>query len=294
MAKAEDPGFFGYLKAAFRYSPRIPGLGRMPLNPLGLAGFGVLGLITPGFWFLGAALEVGYLALLSSNPRFQATVRGERLLEAKVSYQERVKTALSLLSPDSQQRYRRLLAQCQEMLGISERMDEYDVQQVRSRRTGSLNQLLWIYLRLLSSHDLLEDSTSRVKRDDLEREIARLEKRVSEAEPGSALAHSLQGTLEIQRKRQSNLENAKGSLAVVRADLERIEQQVVLLREESVVSGKAELLSSRFDQVANMLSDTNRWMEQNAEIFGQLGVDPLGSAPDDLPEIPEAVETEEP
>ena len=79
---------------------------------------------------------------------------------------------------------------------------------------------------------------------------------------------------------------------MIDAELERIEQQVVLIREEAAVSGKADILSRRLDSVSSTLTETNRWMEQNAEIFGELGADPLGSAPADLPEIPAAMEAE--
>ena len=71
MATGEDLGFFDYVKAALRFKPKIRFLGGMPFNYLGLAAFGVLGIVSPAFWFLGAAAEVSYLALLSSNPRFQ-------------------------------------------------------------------------------------------------------------------------------------------------------------------------------------------------------------------------------
>jgi hypothetical protein len=66
----------------------------------------------------------------------------------------------------------------------------------------------------------------------------------------------------------------------------------VLLREETAVAGKAEMLSCRLDAVTNTMAETNRWMEQNAELFGRLGADPLGTVPEDLPEIPEAMEVE--
>ena len=73
-------GYLDYLKAAFRWRARIPGLGRMPINAMGLAAFAVLGLANPGFWFLGAAAEVVYLLWLSSSDRFQNLVDGERLV----------------------------------------------------------------------------------------------------------------------------------------------------------------------------------------------------------------------
>ena len=217
MATGEDLGFFDYVKAAFRYRPRIRFLGRMPLNTLGLGAFAVLGLVTPAFWFLGGALEISYLAWLSSNPRFQSQVRGDRLLAARESHEDRVRKALERLTPASQERYQRLLAQCQEILGISDALEEYRIEGVRSRRTGSLSQLLWIFLRLLSSHDLLQDSIARVKRPELQREITDLEAQIAKTEASgskAALTRSLEGTLEIQRKRLLNLENAEQSLEV--------------------------------------------------------------------------------
>lgn len=293
MAGSRDElGFLDYLKAAFRYRPKLPVLGRMPLNQLGLGAFAVLGLASPGFWFLGAAAELAYVMGLASSSRFQAMVRGERILAARESYQEKVRAAHDRLSAASQKRYRRLLSQCQEILGISEALDDGSLTIVRSARTGGLNQLLWIFLRLLTSNELLQDSMSRVDRKAIREELGRLEERLRDAEPDSALARSLQGTLEIEWKRLENLETAERSLQVIEAELRRIEQQVKLIREETVVGGKAEILSGHLDAVTHELSETNRWMEQNAEIFGSLGADPLGSAPDDLPEIPEAMETE--
>jgi predicted ribosome quality control (RQC) complex YloA/Tae2 family protein len=289
----DDLGFFDYLKAAFRHGPRVPLLGKMPLNQLGLVTFGVLGLVSPGFWLLGVALETSYLTFLASNQRFQALVRGEKLLAAREDYQTRVRAVHDRLSGPSQRRYRRLLAQCQEILGISETLDGGDgITIMRSARTGGLNQLLWIFLRLLISHELLNDSIRRVDRGAIAEEVKDLEARIATEDPESALARSLRGTLEIQKKRLDNAEQARQSLQVIEAELERIERQVSLLREEAVASGKAEFLSSRLDVVTGELTETNRWMEQNAEIFGSLGVDPLGSAPDDLPEMPQTMETE--
>ena len=74
-------------------------------------------------------------------------------------------------------------------------------------------------------------------RRQLEGDIENLKARVAGAgDPEGALARSLKATLEIQEKRLVNLETATTNLAVVDAELERIEQQVRLVREESAVS----------------------------------------------------------
>jgi hypothetical protein len=279
-------GYADYLKAAFRWRVRLPALGELPLNYLGLGTVAVLGIANPGFWFLGAAAELVYLLALSTNERFHKLVSGERLLVARESWQQRVDRALGRLGRDSQQRYQRLLDQCRRVLGVTEQLDEDGLVAMRDMRTGGLNQILWIFLRLLSSREVLLENSRGVDKKALEKQIEDLERRVAEAAADSALARSLTGTLEIQRRRLENLKRAKESLEVIDAELVRIENQVVLLREESAVSGKAEMLSSRLDAVTGALRETNRWMEQNAQIFGELGADPLGSAPADLPELP--------
>ena len=46
---------------------KLPLLRNFPVNYLALFAFAVPGLINPGFWFLGAGLEVGYLVTMASN-----------------------------------------------------------------------------------------------------------------------------------------------------------------------------------------------------------------------------------
>ena len=288
----DEPGYLDYLKAAFRWRWPVPGMGRMPVNQLGMAAFAVLGIANPGFWLLGAAAEVAYLLWLSTNDRFHHLVRGKRLLADKESYAARVHRAVSRLSADAQERYRLLLVECRRIVGISEALGGGASATLRGLRGSGLNQLLWIFLRLLTSRQVLDENISSVDRGAIEGEIAKLEARVGEAEGDPALVRSLSGTLDIRRKRLDNLDKAERSRQVIDAELERIEQQVVLIREEAAVGGKAEVLSHRLDSVTSTLNETNSWMEQNAEIFGELGADPLGSAPADLPEIPVALEGE--
>ena len=281
-----------YLKAAFRWRARVPGLGRMPVNAMGLAAFAVLGIANPGFWFLGAAAEVAYLLWLSSNERFQKLVDGERLAADKESYISKLDQAVNRLSSSSQKRYHKLLYECRKIVGISENLDPDAPESMRGLRGSGLNQLLWIFLRLLNSREVLNDNLSSVKREAIAAEVGKLEKRLAAAGDDAALQRSLQGTLDIRQKRLENLDAAERSRKVIDAELERIEQQVVLIREEAAVKGKAEILSDRLESVTSALNETNSWMEQNAEIFGRLGADPIGSAPADLPELPELPELE--
>jgi hypothetical protein len=82
----------------------------------------------------------------------------------------------------------------------------------------------------------------------------------------------------LARKRTLEQELA----AWIDAELERIEQQVELIREESAVSGKPEALSIRLDAVTSAMAETSRWMDDQADLFVALG----GTSDSALPELP--------
>jgi len=287
----ETPSYVELLREAFNRSARIPFLGRLPVNKMLLAVFGVAGIANPGFWLLGVGLEVAFLFGLASSARFQKLVQAERLMERQREWAERLRASVERLQPENRDRYRRLVDSCRLILGMSEALQLDSLGDFRDLRGQNLNQLLAIFLRLLLSREAIVANLKGVDRRRLEAEITRLEQRLAEAAPETALARSLQGTVEIQRRRLENRARAEQSLAVIDAELERIEQQVALLHEEGAVSGKPELLSDRLDAVASTMSETTRWMEDNAELLGSLGGDPLMSS--NLPELPDLDRVEE-
>ncbi len=264
-------GFFGYVKEAFFWRTPTPGLGHLPLNLGALAVFGVLGIANPGFWLLGGALELAYLTGMASSRRFQRVVQGRRSLARQRQEETKLGAAITRLTLESQRRYHSLLAQCRDIAGISATLDDgAGMTSLRKLRTGGLNQMLWIYLRLLTSREVLVQTLEHTDRESVEREIQGLTERLDATDPETTLARSLTASLDIQQKRLANLDRSTESLHVLEAELVRIESQVALIREEMAVSGKAEALSGRVDSVAEALDETNRWMEQNADIFSGL------------------------
>ena len=282
--------YWDYVKAAFHRHIKVPLLGGMPVNKMALGVFAVLGIANPGFWFLGAAVEVAYLGVLSSSSRFQRLVQGERLLEQAQSHDAHVERAFQRLGHSAQMRYRTLVDKCRQILGLAEPQGGSEV--LQGLRTGNLNELLWLFMRLLTSRELIQSTRARANRDQLQEDIASLRERTKAAEAGSPLVRSLQATLAIQEKRLENLDSAGLNLAVVDAELERIEQQVRLLREESAISGGPEMLSARLDAVSSTLTETSRWMDQHSDLFSSLDADEEMSAT--LPTLPRAPASEGP
>lgn len=281
--------YWDYLRAAFQRKAKVPGMGRLPVNYLYLAAVAVLGLANPGFWLLGAAGEVGYLTWLSSNPRFQKLLEGERLQSRQTTYDDRVVAALERMRSVNRARYEALLAQCRRILGISEALSGgslggsgSSMASLDNLKSKNLNQLLAIFLRLLTSREALNDSIQGVDREAVAKEIASLEGQLNGIHPetDTALARSLRGTLDIQRKRLDNLSRAQASLAVIDAELRRIEQQVELIREEAAVVGKTETLSDRLDAVTSAMAETEEWMRAHLDLIG------VGEVASDAPALP--------
>ena len=276
--------YWDYMRAAFKRRIKIGILGYVPFNKLALFTFAVLGVLNPGFWLLGAAAEMVYLVGVAGNGRFQKLIQGEALLKEQAGGERKIQQAVTLLTPPSAERYKRLLDQCRLILGINTPLGQSGM--LEDMRAGSLNQLLCLFLRLLSSREVLLTTLSQVDKKNLEADLDRLKDKLSKAEAESPLARSVQATVDIEAKRLENLGKAKSSLEVIEAELERIEQQVRLIREESAVSGGPQFLSDRLDAVTSTLTETSKWMDQHAELFSGLSTDDVMAASPSLPSAP--------
>lgn len=260
-------GFFDYLKAAFGWPVYIKGLGRMRLNYLILTGFAILGLGNPGFWLLGLAYEVGYLLFMAGSMRFQKVVQGDRLLNQRKIWKEKQNNLFTSLDGVSQRRYADLAHLCTQIIHNADTprgTDQLDL------RISGLNQLLWTFIKLLNSRIKISKMLSQVTRPDIEREIKKISDQLTREDPASAIYRSLQGTLEIEKKRLENLIKAGESIKVVDSELDRIEKQVTLLHEEYLVSSDPDLLTSKLDTVMQSLQGTSRWMSEHNELFGSI------------------------
>src|SRR5688572_11062849 len=102
-------GFSNYVKAAFNARP----IGMfVPPNWIGLATFGMLGALNPGFWVIGAGLELGYLLFLSTNSRFQRTVASSKLTKSQRESQAKLVSLVGQLDSRDRQRYQALAERC--------------------------------------------------------------------------------------------------------------------------------------------------------------------------------------
>jgi hypothetical protein len=220
-----------YLKRAFWAGPTLPGLGRLPLNALAMAGLAILGFGHPAFWLLGAGLEAGYLALVSSHPRFQRRVDAERRRAEESLAAEERQGLVARLDGEGRQRLARIQLKCEEIVRLA-RTSHATAFEIENQR-DALDRLAWIYLRLLLSRAQLQTARGNVLESDLRRRIDELERELAGGEGSAPLRESRAVTLRLLRQRRDNLGGFEQTAQQLDSDLGRIEAQVDLTLESA-------------------------------------------------------------
>lgn len=240
-----------YLQAAFLARPEIPGLGHVPVNLIAVVCLGILGFVNPGFWFLGAGLEIAYLALLAGNPRFRAVIDAiDRPLPAAAD-QAKVELALiQRLAPPARKLLQRVEAGCARILQLQEQahVDGYVLEANRE----ALGRLRWTTLKLLVAQANLQSDEWDESEDSIRQRIAILEREMSHA-PSESVRSSKQATRDILQRRIANRGERQRQLAEIAADLARIEAQIELARENASIQGRPLTIASDVELASGLL-----------------------------------------
>jgi hypothetical protein len=259
-------GFFDYLRAAFTARP----LGMfVPPNWVGLGAFALLGLANPGFWVLGAGLELGYLAILSTNRRFQRTVDAGQVSGSEHEWQRKIAELLARLDDRDRRRYEALAARCRAIL--DQQLHGADVPHGLEAQSEGLGRLLWMYLRLLVARQAIEHVLNDGRRGEpIEDRLRELDAQIGKRDLADDLRRSLSSQAEILRQRIERQSEAREKLAFLDAELTRIQEQVELIREQAALSTDPVLLSQRIDQIAATLGGTAQWIRDQQQVYGAM------------------------
>ena len=264
---AQRPGFLDYVTAAFNARPM--GMFVAP-NWVGLAAFGLLGIANPGFWVLGAGLELGYLLTLSTNSRFQRAVASRPLSESRLEWNTKIAKLLTRLSEDERERYAALAQRCASIIelqthGAAETSHGIEAQ------ADSLGRLSWMFLRLLVARSTILTVLADGDDDEvLERRRRALERQAKDESTPADLRRSVSGQVDILVQRIEQRQEAERKLAYIDAELARIEGQVELIREQAALSTDPEILSQRIDQIAATLGGTGQWIRDQQKVYGAM------------------------
>jgi hypothetical protein len=264
---ASKPGFLDYVTAAFNARPL--GMFVAP-NWVGLAAFGLLGVSNPGFWVLGAGLELGYLLTLATNSRFQRAVSSRPLAAARTDWNERIQRLSSRLDRNDRERFQALSQRCASIIDLQTHGGSETPQGIETQ-ADSLGRLSWMFLRLLVARSTIL-SVVREGEDEqlLEQRRAALERQTRDESAPADLRRSLSGQIEILQQRIDQRVEAEHKLAYIDAELARIEEQVELIREQAALSTDPEILSRRIDEIAATLGGTGQWIRDQQQVYGAM------------------------
>jgi hypothetical protein len=264
---ASKPGFLDYVTAAFNARPM--GMFVAP-NWVGLTAFALLGVANPGFWVLGAGLELGYVLTLATSTRFQRAVSSRPLAAARAEWNSRIERLGSRLDRNDRGRFAALSQRCASIIDLQTHGAGEAPQGIEAQ-ADSLGRLSWMFLRLLVARSTILN----VVRDGEDEEVlarrkAALERQASEDTVEADLRRSLSGQIEILQQRIDQRGEAERKLAYIDAELARIEEQVELIREQAALSTDPEILSRRIDEIAATLGGTGQWIRDQQQVYGAM------------------------
>jgi hypothetical protein len=250
------------LAAAFNARPfGMP----VPPNWFGLAAFGLLGaLVDPAFLLIGAGVEGLYLWALTRSARFRAVVEAES--RATGGWDARYEALLAGVDPAAR---RGPDAQEAEAADIGELLAPGGAHE---SQLGQVRQMAWLHLKLLAARgSLLEvaESADREERSLAEKETA-LDERLRAGSADDELRRSLEQQLAVIRSRRAAHADAARRRELVDAELERLRQQVSLVREQALLATDEQSVAQSLDAVSASLNEANRWLRDQRELFAGL------------------------
>jgi hypothetical protein len=264
---ASKPGLTDYLAAAFNARPF--GMFVAP-NWIGLAAFGLLGLTNPGFWLLGAGLELGYLLVLGTNTRFQRAVSSRPLSAARSEWNSRIERLLGRIDSSDRARYAGLAERCRSIIDLQTHGGAEMPHGIETQ-ADSLGRLSWTFLRLLVARRTIQNVLGSGETGaTLTRRLEKLERDAEDQAMSPDLRRSLTGQVEILRQRVEQHEEAQRKSAYIDAELTRIEEQVELIREQAALSTDPDVLSRRIDEIAATLGGTGQWIKDQQQVYGAM------------------------
>ena len=251
-----------YLAAAFGARP----LGMpVPPNWFGLVAFGLLGaLVDPGFWLIGAGLEGLYLWAVSRNPRFRKGVDVEG--KAPTNWDARHRSLMAPLDGEACEVQGAIEEQASEIVELLSRTGAHESQ------IGHVRQMAWLHLKLLAARASFLQVIAAAGREQrsLEEQQRRIDARLGRGDADDELRRSLEQQLEVIGSRRAAHADAERRRELVEAELERLRQQVALVREHALLATDEDSAAQSLDALSASLNEANRWLKDQRELFAGL------------------------
>lgn len=225
------------------------------------------------------AAEMAFLGGLVSRPRFRSAVDAEEHARRRrdgTSSQlpsSALSDLLGNLPNEARLRFHKLRLRCLEMQKLSAGARGKPLAAADAGddlRRGSLDRLLWIFLRLLVSQDSLRRFLRSTSEAELADRAATLRQQLATARDAAdeRLVASLTDSVALAELRLDNYRKADKNAQFVMVELDRIESKIQTLTEMMVNRQDPDLLASQVDAAADSMRATETAIQELQQITG--------------------------
>ena len=264
-----------YWSEAFNLGINLGDFENVPLNKIFLGLMAIVAVVnlSPALGCITMGLEFSYLFVMVNSKRFHEYIKGKALLEEKQAKLERLNGIASTLKMIHSVRLGKLNNNITEInrlmnWNVEDRRGSYGSGFLVTSRQESLNQIAILFLKLLRTKQVIEDSLGKSNATQIRDQIAKFENQLFDASP--AIEKSIKANIDIYQKRLENFDVIRKNSDLVELELQRIENQVSLFRESLALDSSPESLSANIDIVNSNLTETQNWINKNGEFLRKL------------------------
>jgi len=266
MAQREEVPWTQYVAKAFTWQWNLLAFGAAVV--VGVIS-GVPDIVLP----VVMAGELVYLGAMSAHPKFRKSVdiAHHKVINAESAQERRatrVTDTLNMLTTERRTRFLELRERCIRMNRLAAGVRGQTGSDPMN--TGSLDKMLWTFLRLLASEQSLESFNSSTDATKMERRVRSLEQQVKESKERGEdkITRALVDSLATAQLRLNNLEKADENGRFVGIEIDRIEDKIKALVEMAVSHEDPDFISGQVDSVAASMIDTEAAMREMSFVPG--------------------------
>jgi hypothetical protein len=230
------------------------------------------------------AAETAYLGFLGTHPRFQRSVDAqEHKTERAQADAMAVARLLKALPPAQFRRFQSLRDRCLALRQIAVQLREAggadSMRSLDELQLSDLDRLLWIYLRMLYTQNMLERFFEKTSSEQIQAEVRGLEDRIRrlhtnpDSPKRSRILQSLEGNLETCRSRLSNLDKAHENYDLLQAEIGNLETKIQSITELAINRSDAAAITGQVEQITQGLVRTEQTINELGFATGALPFD---------------------
>ncbi len=136
----------------------------------------------------------------------------------------------------------------------------------------SLEQLVWLNLRLLVAGQALNVVVDTAAKDsvELQQQEDQIDARLASSELNDELRRSLEQQKQVIDARQMAHVEGLRRKEHVDAELQRIEQQIALIREQTLLATDEEQIGVALNALTSSFNEASRWLNSQRDLLGVL------------------------